>query len=535
MKKIFTILCLAAIGLTLSRCKDPLENVTLNITGDVINYSTVLQIEDGNGSPVNDIQVSISGADGDHIYNMEGYKQFTVAEGTLVLGVDPSYEPTADRPTEFVVELRKSGYLTQKVPVTISMQQAPAIIQVNMLDLNNLPIGVAVSMQTEALVNNATTRDLVFQTRRENYAERITTVRISRGTQFHEINGNLLEGSTLNSTLITLDAAIPEALAVFPGGSLIARGVRKTDGIHADGVFNPAAVSNIDFTVGGGEVRGFSQAINVAMEIDPAFTNLRTGGTVQAGDQLEIYSYNTGEGVWKYEQDVSVSSTDGQLVAEFETDHLTWYMVGNFVESCNTPSSFNLTGSWLQDNFNYPFTVRALIGNRVITTLEASIMTNNNTVVIPGLPASGITIEVVRDGEVLASQAIDGACGAATTINLTQPIEGPTVSLQLYVRCPIDNGIISYIPTFYVFYREPAGSSNDGWQLLGIASNGFLNTTKLTAGNRYDFRAIWGSKTRTVLNRVVQETNEAVIGNGEGDIIPRDNALDFVAENCGNQ
>src|SRR5690606_1083408 len=159
-------------------------------------------------------------------------------------------------------------------------------------------------------------------------------------------------------------------LRIFPGGGLISDNVQTPTGNTA-GTFIPAGLVNIDMSVGGVAVKHFNQPITVGIQIDPSFTNMNTGGIVKAGDELSIYSYEAGAAHWKYEGNGTVEMIGGKPTVTFETTHLTWFMVGNFVPSCPSYQSLTLTGTWLTAGIKYPMVVEAMVAGKVVASVNA--------------------------------------------------------------------------------------------------------------------------------------------------------------------
>src|SRR5690606_328753 len=130
--------------------------------------------------------------------------------------------------------------------------------------------------------------------------------------------------------------------------------------------------------------------------------------------------------------------------------HLTWYMAGNFVNSCNTPVALNLASSWMQEGTTYPLKLEALLAGKVISTTQVSASTANALVSIANLPlsASGVSIRVsTMDGQLLTSTAgvalPANTCNATHPITLSQPTILPKVTMQLYVRCPGKDNVMN--------------------------------------------------------------------------------------------
>lgn len=515
-----------------------MQDVEIQVSTDIIRYSTLLQVEDGNGNPVSNLTVNITGLDADNIYNLAGTKTFVLQGGILGLGVHPHNDPREDLPVSFNIELSGPGYLSQNIPMTIHKGQLQQIVKTDVLNIYKAPAGIAVATPTAPLQGGATATEITLETTAQNEATEVTKITVPAATQFQDAGGSALIGNQVSAVIAHVDPSKETALNIFPGGSLISTNVQTENGNMA-GTFIPAGLVNIDMSVGGVAVKNFSQPISVALQIDPAFTNMNSGTVIKAGDMLGIYSYETTTGQWKFEYNEEVQLIDGKLTVVFETSHLTWFMAGSFVTSCPTFQSITLTGTWLTPGIKYPMTVEAMLAGKVVASVQADISIADNLVRLNNLPEQGVSIRVKNEnGEVLAVKAITGLCNSVSSISLARPgVINKRVTMQLYVRCPNNVASIGVLPTFYLYYRVAKPTADvSGYKMLGVVEKGFISTTALTPGTvNYDFKAVWGDQVKYAHNKTVAADNTATVGDGEeeliGEIDPMNN-LQLLKEKC---
>ncbi|GEP96912.1 hypothetical protein [Chitinophaga cymbidii] len=531
-------LYLLLLSVLLLQCQNPLQDVEIQISTDILHYTTLVQVEDGNGNPVSNLTVAITGQDADQIYNLAGTKTFLLQSGVLGLGVHPRSDPEEGMPVMFNIELSGTGFLTQNIPMTIHKGQLQQVIKTDVLNIREAPAGIAVATPTAPLQGGATAEEVTLETAPQNQATEVTKITMPAATQFQDAGGNTLAGGQLGAVIAHVDPSKESALRIFPGGGLISNNVQTPTGNTA-GTFIPAGLVNIDMSVGGVAVKHFSQPITVGIQIDPSFTNMNTGGIVKAGDELSIYSYETGAANWKYEGNGTVEMIDGKPTVAFETTHLTWFMVGNFVSSCPSYQSLTLTGTWLTAGIKYPMVVEAMVAGKVVASVNADISVSENTVRMNNLPEQGVSIRVKNEnGEILAMRAITGSCSSVNTITLSRPsVINKKVTMQLHVRCPNNVATIGVLPTFYLYYRLAKPTADvSGYKLLGVVEKGFISTTALTPGTvGYDFKAVWGDQVKYAHNKIVAADNTATVGDGEGELIgeidPANN-LQMLQEKC---
>ncbi|TJZ59874.1 hypothetical protein FAZ15_13340 [Sphingobacterium olei] len=505
-------------------CESPLKDFNLVISSEVIKHSATLQVRDTGNEPVNNVTIKLLSGDTEDIYNLSGYKDFKLNGDMVTFGVDPKRTPTAANPITFRIEISGAGYLTQVVPVTIA-DVSTGIQPVQLVKPTEVPDGVEVIVENIQLGANGTlaaATTIVLDKEGEGTKGNID-ISLPAGLQFRDASGNAIVGGVLTANVSSIDASDPAALALFPGGKLTSDAVVGPNGETQSGTFNPAATTVIKMSVGGTSVRQFSAPIAISMGINPDFVDATTGQPVMAGTQLSIYSYDESDpnAVWKYEKNATVtgSAATGYSL-NFDIDHLTTFVAGNFVASCDPVSTIDFTADWMAQGFTYPLVVQAVQHGNVIASSTFSISESNKTAALAYLPANAGVQIVVRnnDGDIVA-QAPLAACGSATTINLPDPnpVIEPKVTLQLYVRCPGQTNVLTVLPTFELQYRI-AGTGT--FEYLGQVTNGFLQTTLLKSdGTRYDFRAVYNDRVKVVNNKTVNEDNTGTVGIGANDII----------------
>lgn len=545
-KKHFVLGGILVSALLINACKDPLEHFELNVGTEILHYTNIIQVEDGNDQPISSVTAAISGPDATLIYNLAGYKNFTINGGLLGLGIHPEHDPTREREVKYNVSFSGSGYLTQVVPVVISEQQPYSVQTVHILKLDNPPAGVALKQSSLSLANNTLPADATLATTTGNQTTGTAEIKLSPGTNFQDPQGNVIPGDHLNLRMVYLETAIEKALGLFPGGSLNSSNVVAEGGtLVTSGSFNPAAVVSIDFFIGTTPVKKFNQPIQLNIGLDPAFYNITTGATLKTGDQLSVYSYDVATAQWQFEKHVTVEMKNGKPVANFETSHLSWYMIGNYLNSCSNPAILRFSGNWMITGNTYPLKVEALLAGKVLKSLQVSLNAGSPIVNMSDLPLStkGVSIRVyTADGQLLTpgtGVALPaGSCTDEHLVTLNPPVyNSAKVTLQLYVRCPEKKSTVKVLPTFYLYYREAKTSADaTGFKLLGVVKNGFLSTSLLTVDNKvYDFKAIWGNNIKYAYKKTVTADNSATVGTAPGDIIGVKvgaNNLEMLTENC---
>ncbi|MFD2966729.1 hypothetical protein [Sphingobacterium bambusae] len=528
-----------ALAGSVASCESPLKDFNLQISTEVIQHYATLRVVNSSNASVANATITLVSGDTQDIYNLDGRKEFKLAGDLVAFGLDPARTPTAANPVRFRVQIAAPGYTTQIVPVAITDASA-GIETVILTQPANLPDGAAQIVENVPLNSNGSTAaaaTVAVASATPGTAGNVELT-IPAGTQFLDAQGNILVGSSVRITITSVDANHEDAITLLPGGSLVADEVVVEGGNTTSGAFASAGVVDVKMLVNGVAVKSFSQPIGISMPLNPGFVSPSTNQALSTGHVLQIFSNSDTDRVWTFEENnAAVGSAATGFRANFSTDHLTFFMAGEFGEACEAARSIVFSGDWMANGSTYPIVVETWWGGRVLTTTDYSISLNNAAIAIDNVPAVGTSIVVKSAAGNILEQAPLGACGAVTNMRLPNPGDatGTVSTLQLYVRCPDKVDPITLLPTFEMFYRV---AGNGEYKYLGAVDNGFLRTTLLrTDGTRYDFRAVWKGRVKTVQGKTVIADNTATVGIAPGDIIGEKAGatnLAILTEECGN-
>ncbi|HLS95737.1 MAG TPA: hypothetical protein VK017_09275 [Sphingobacterium sp.] len=516
-------------------CESPLKDFNLQISTEVIQHYATLKVVDANGQNISGVTVTLVSGDTQDIYNMSGYKDFKLTDNLITFGVDPKRTPTASQPIRFRVRFAAAGYITQEVPVAIT-DVSSGIQTIVLARPTEVPDGAEEVIENVDLNTDGSTAAVATIEVPSAVGGGDMTLTIPAGTQFRDASGNVITGTTVQISVMSIDADNGDAVVLLPGGDLRADQVVLADGSTVAGTFSPAAVADIKMLVNGIAVKEFSQPIAVSMPVKASYVSPIDGQALAAGKVFQIFSNST-DGIWRFEQNSTVTGSAGSgFRVAFPISHLSFYMAAEFGVACSEARVVTFSGDWMSNSSTYPIVVETLWGGRVIATGEYSINENNASISLTDVPATGASIVIRNSNGHILEQAPLAACGQTTSVRLPNPGDatGTTSTLQLYVRCPDKTDPITLLPTFQMFYRE---SGTAEFKFLGTVDNGFLRTTLLkTDGTKYDFKAIWGERVKVVNGHAVQEDNTATVGIRPGDIIGTKAGatnLAILTEECG--
>jgi hypothetical protein len=503
-------------GIFCSSCNNPVDNITVNIDGNVIHYKATIILSDPTGAGLPALTVKITGKDSASVYDYAGLKAIKVVNGVITLGIHPDLEPTSTRDVQFNVVVSGVNYEPRVIPVTITAGQYNQTFNVSVLKTSATTVNASVKTKSMALTTGKLTLADTLVTALTTAITERTTVILAAGTEFKGTTGALIKSTPLAETIVHYNTRSADILSLFPGASFSSLNVTGQNGSTGPAFLIPAAFVNVDMTVGAQDVSSLSLAFKVSQEINPDFKPVATGQKVKAGDQLSIYSYNYTTGRWKYETTATVAADKyGKLAVTYTSLSPNGFFAGDVLQTlaCKN-TSFKFIGPWLEKG-SQPLNLEiwSADGSMKLATKEVQV-SDGTQQAITGLPALAMSykIRTTATNEILAQGDIADPClGEMINVTLTPPAGViNNITLKLIVNCP-GKGTISP-PDFDLFYKL---SSSGTYQLLGTVQNGVLNTTLLKIGTTYDFRVNWGAETTTVKSRTIT-ANDSTSGSGTG-------------------
>jgi hypothetical protein len=520
------VVLLALVSVIAVRCKKPTEGIQINVnTSSLFHYTALVQIVDPSGAVPTNLSVAITGPDAAAIYGLDGKKALTSASGFISIAVHPKMEPTATTPLNFNLVITGPGYLTLTVPVTITSTQKSQVVKASILNLTIPTAGVG-STTVAATTNAGTVTTPITATTPASSGVESTSITVPTGTKLQDANGNTVTGAVA-VTVNNFNTSQQTAVDLFPGGALSSNNIIDNTGTKVTAALIPAGFANIQMTAGGTDIKKFSAPISVSMTLDPAFKNPTTGNTLAAGQIMDIYSYDTGTGQWKYEQPATVTNVGGNLAVNFTTSHLTVYSAVVKVGSV----SFNVkttTNIPIADGQSYPVRLVAQYGaaSGIIVfskTLTITSETLNGGFDLSGLPSPTATTPIIvriLDVTGTTTYGSGSLVAGATTLNLalTLPTTVTTTDLILKLDCngagssasgASGNNVGSYTPPDFALSFKPTGAPFSSYVKLGDVKNGELITTLLQSGVKYDFFAAFGTYSKEVINHDISENTPA--------------------------
>lgn len=338
MKKLLFLL------LTITACKNPVEDFVLGFKEPIETGTLRIQFNlPEEGKVPAGLKFSVTGPDADKMVNHLNAKKFRInAEGVLVLAIDPELTPTPDAPVNFTVVAEAEGYLkviksfryTTRNNRSFSAQMIRAD-QKGALNTRQVEIN---QQATVEVPNGVEKLELHFP----------------GGNLFYDENGGTANGP-YDLALITYASA--SALSRVPGGVNVAN-PRNAAGQPLGNPFTITRVAgmvSMEVSSKNQEViKSFRDPVRAVMLLNPATLNPETGKAIQAGEQLDILSYDTDQNVWKLEEQAVIQkNASGALFTEFSIPHLSYWLAAWTEQICATGPSFRFSSDFTNLDISY--------------------------------------------------------------------------------------------------------------------------------------------------------------------------------------
>jgi hypothetical protein len=512
MKKFNIAACLLLAlggGIMLTRCTKPTKDFEFSINAKVFDQTVGVQFYDPKNPavPPQNITLTIEGPDAGGVYEISGRKVFTVVDGIISLGIHPSLVPTEDKPVEFVLRASAPGYMSVRQPIKVTKGAAVQMMVISMINIDNPPAGVTVVTENVPLTGGSTTADVNIATTPAP-GEPAVSLAIPQGTSFRDVNGNPINGGSLEITMVGFNTLHAGATNAFPGG-YASDDITDENGNKIRGLFTTAGFMDVEMSIGGVEVRQFSQPVNMSIGLANGQINPVTGAAFAAGNQIPVWSYNHDNGAWAFEQNATVTENGGQLSIPFAANHLTGFSGAEVTQLCTSGSIVFNTG--LSNTESFLIDIITETGTFPITKMVQ--VGNGAQIQIPELTQESGTINVYRNtaensqtdwnvrSTPVGTYTGQFCPGSPITVNLNVPAATP-ITFDIQGRCTNSNAPNAIVrPTVDVWYRLK--NSNSIYSLLGQVQNGYFATTNLNYMSSYDFKVIWNGNTTFLRSKTI--------------------------------
>ncbi|WP_293308113.1 hypothetical protein [Pedobacter sp. UBA5917] len=125
---------LLLVMLTIAACKKPTENIKIVIDTDVIKYTALINVTDGqNGSAAPaGTTIAITGAAANDIYELSGKKDIKLSSGIVTIGLKPTVAPAVNEPITINAEINAPGYNKETRQVTFRTETKQQVVNIQL-------------------------------------------------------------------------------------------------------------------------------------------------------------------------------------------------------------------------------------------------------------------------------------------------------------------------------------------------------------------------------------------------------------------
>jgi len=487
---ILSALVLLCVGLCVSSCKKPDEGleyiftspeITTAIGVVVINAATEEQL----GIDIDNfkIDVSIEGPDKGSVVNNQGDPEIACVKGMLSVALKPGIVPSESKPVKFNVIFKKSGYISTSLAVRLTEPGYTSHI-VKMVDLNNLPDGVATVQNTQISTNasGVTQSQVSFSTPTPQSAGELTkaSLTVPAGTVMLDENMQPVSG-TVTARMTYFNPSDESSLQSFPGGFMV-----EADGQEV--IFKSGGFVALDMSAGGKEIKHFgTNAISMTLEI-PANTSNYDGTPIQVGMSIPIWSYNPNTGQWHNEGDqtISFNAVSQKFEVTFPMTHLSYWNTDWQGTACAGGRKFTINSNLTGDQelgFN-------VYNNGEWVAVGEQNFKNGSSFSLSPYPTVATTWKIVNyspSGSNVLEVSVPGGCNnaeIAVTFTVPKPIE-----IDLEYVCTSKNTV--YKPWMPIYYR--VDGEPKVYKFAGYMINGKIHSNCFYYGVPYKIATMFGT------------------------------------------
>jgi hypothetical protein len=501
--------CLLLAGCDLSGPQEAIDDFELIIGLEPINTVVSGQIMDAaTGELVEDeVVLQFTGEDSDAIIDVysDPLSKQTVNGGLISFGIDNSVVPSDDNPVRFTVVAEADGYLEASEAIVLRSTEDEQFT-LHIVDEDNPPEGSSSTQDTGGKSDSQGTITSGFdvETPEEQQSKGSASITVDDGTVASDASGNPLTGQ-LTTRLTYFNNSSERSLRSLPGG--------VDSGPNGNPLVTAGFASINISDQNGRSARTFNKPIDIGLRVPADMTNPATGQPVQPGETIDVYSYESEDGEWVAEGEVTLGEeqSDGTFRVSHAADHLSYYSLGFAgINSCQTGATINVNRNGNTGPLDVNVSAQGV-------SRQYRVRTGESSVTLRDAPDMSVQVSISVPGGT-SMQTVD-LCSGSYTFELPEPPNQLLdVTFELVPVCSNSNeGVrVESIPSFVVYYRKSdaqGASWNRGgkveWTFNEEAKSlerGTLSIDGLEEGQTYIFKTTYEGETKTRQETVTGET-----------------------------
>ena len=439
--------------------------------------------------------------------------------------------------TSFSVDVSAVDYLDSSLDINFAADDKTVVFQIALIP--EAAKSVAVTVQEKTVNPQQLTDAVEVSTEAGGQDDPVGSAElvIDLGTELQDSQGNPVTGSTLSVEVTYVES---QEAGASDDGEIISIANVIPEGLNGNtqgaDVLIPVGIAEINMSVGDAEVKKFSQAITVTINLPKETIFPSTGQEIEEGNQFTVRSYDEDAKLWTTEDSLAtVGDLDGDVYpANFEVDHLTFFALADPVAACVSDVTFTFSGDQIPDNslimslqsdeiYQSELLSSVDANGAVLSATADKFLPLSENTAAPGaaskelgLAANAAATVTVKDlsGNVwYQSQPNISICGQTIDVELDNPVETVSENLDISLVCSNDSLVFNELQNAVVSYRK----DNNSVAVLateGAAGSYALTGLDLSAAEysvTVDTRTSAGVQTTTIVPDGADETLEVSI------------------------
>lgn len=500
--------------LALQACKNPIENVNVNVNTQSLSQSPTL-VKFVKANPAGpeipaSMSVTISGPGKDLVQADNGGKTFKAANGLLPLTLSRFAKPTPNNPVVFTVSAQVDGYAPISTLISISSPDEVTKVELPMLAYSAPAKGTAV-VQTEKPLNaGVAATELKIETTPTATTPQAATITIPSGTQMLDANKQLINAGSVKASVVYYGTTEKEGLKAGRNLMVATNPIGPNNQqINGEAIFIYAGTVSINITAGDKQVKHFSKPITVEVDLNPEMLNPLTEQLIKAGDVIPVWSRNEETGQWAHEGSTTVTTAGGKLKAVMYVNHLSdWAPLFTSITQTVTPivtfTPFTSIVNYVGYNFSLLY--------RPLDFIVWRSPLLNWSFNLPNLVSPRFfRVGPYQDSDEDSMLGEYDLSGGNQTISLPAPAASNLIDTEISVNAVCTNKKVTIKPDDTWVVLKDVTDNTTTEQLV---SNGKLDL-KLKDGHEYTVTAIYDGKSYTSPNIKIDKNTTINVNNGD--------------------
>jgi len=417
----------------------------------LIDASTGLPVNTGNP------RIFIEGPDKVQVRDIGGKETIKIVNGFAGMTLRSGTNPNLNNPVRVTVICRADGYLSTSRSLTIT-EHGGYDLFLKMVRIEDPPPGVSGIVHNELVISPTGENPFTVKIKTPTLIATGTsaTITIPQGTIIRTKNGEPLSGS-VTTRVMFFSNQNTESMEAFPGG--FSSQVTLNSGTLADVTFLTAGFIAINMTDASGRVaKFFDPPLEIYMEI-PSNTIDNLGNAIADGTEIPIWSYDEETGKWQQEPGVGVvrvSPENGNFYTTFYAEHLSWWNLDWFDNSCYQGATIIINNlSDCPGNSSVYFELLRTDGS-FLSSMYHYLTPGVNEISFLWVPENTpalLKIKPNASSQPIAELYINDLCNGTYTTDIILPTSLVPVTASFVGYCP-DNPNVQVKPNVSGWYRK---------------------------------------------------------------------------------